>query len=136
MTAVHVTVRVGPELYALPVESVREIADVGKLTPVPGGPAGTLGLQNLRGTALPVFELATLLGIAGDGKSRVMVVADDGTRWAGLTVDEVRDVGELPALDDAPDHRLLRGAALTEAGLVGVVDLSCLFDELQGVSVS
>jgi purine-binding chemotaxis protein CheW len=132
MSAVHVTVRVGSELYALPVGSVLEIAEVGRLTPLPTAPPGTLGLQNVHGAALPVFALATLLGISGDEGARLLVVVEDGARRAGLTVDEVRDVGELPPVEETPDHGLLSGAALTGAGLVGVLDLGRLFDDLQG----
>jgi purine-binding chemotaxis protein CheW len=136
MSTVHVTVRVNAELYALPVEAVVEVAEVGQLTPVPGTRAGALGLQNLRGTALPVFDLAELLGLSGGDTPRLLVVAEDGARRAGLAVDEVCDVGELPTADEESDSPLLRGAALTDAGLVGVVDLCHLFDELQGVQVS
>ncbi len=131
MSTVKVTVRIGAELYALPVEAVLEVAEIGKLTPVPGAPAGTLGMQNLRGSALPVFELATLLGLAGEGPPGLLVVAEEGRRRAGLAIDEVHDVGELPATSEESDHALLLGAALTDSGLVGVLDLARLFDRLQ-----
>jgi purine-binding chemotaxis protein CheW len=132
MTAVHVTVRIGAELYALPVATVLEVTDVGKLTPLPGAPTATLGLQNVRGAALPVFSLAGLLGLSENGRAQRLVVAEDGARHAGLAVDEVCDVGELPAASEETDHPLLTGAALTDAGLVGILDLGRVFDEIQG----
>jgi len=132
MSAVHVTVRVGAELYALPVESVLEIAEVGRLTPVPGARPGTLGLQNLRGSALPIFDLARLLGVSGsEGPERVVIVDHEGCH-AGLAVDEACDVGGLPEGDAETDSELLAGAALTDGGLVGIIDVGRLFDELQG----
>jgi purine-binding chemotaxis protein CheW len=133
MGAVHVTVRVGPELYALPVDAVLEVAEVGRLTVVPGAAAGTLGLQNLRGSALPVFELATLLGTAGDEPSRI-VVAESGGARAAFAVDDVCDVGLLPDEGDESDSPLLTRATLTDAGLIGVLDVEGLFDELQGAT--
>jgi purine-binding chemotaxis protein CheW len=133
MGAVHVTVRVGPELYALPVDAVLEVAEVGRLTVVPGAAAGTLGLQNLRGSALPVFELATLLGTSGDQPSRI-VVAESGGARAAFAVDDVCDVGLLPDEGDESDSPLLTRATLTDSGLIGVLDVKGLFDELQGAT--
>jgi purine-binding chemotaxis protein CheW len=133
MSAVHVTVRVGPELYALPVDAVLEVAEVDRLTLVPGAPSATLGLQNLRGSALPVFELAALLGVSGGDPSRIVVTECQGSR-AGLAVDEVCDVGLLPDGGDESESPLLARAALTDAGLIGVLDLEELFDGLQGAA--
>jgi purine-binding chemotaxis protein CheW len=129
-SAVKVTVRVGAELYAMPVDAVLEVAEIGNLTPLPGAPGGTLGLQNHHGAALPVFDLARLLGISGSARPALMVVVDDGTHRAGLALDEVCDVGELPA-DEASNHPLLAGTVLTEAGLIGVVDVERLLDGLR-----
>jgi purine-binding chemotaxis protein CheW len=132
MTAVHVTVRVGAELYALPVDAVLEIAEVGRLTPVPGARSGTLGLQNLRGSALPVFDLACLLGVSGSERpARVVIVDHEGCR-AGLAVDEACDVGGLPEGEAETGSELLAAAALTDGGLVGMIDVERLFAELQG----
>ena len=94
---VHVRMRVGKELYALPVDNVLEIAALGELAPVPGTRAAVLGVRNLRGRVLPVFDLALLFGVDGDGVPSTLVVAEDGGRQAGLAIDEVTDVGELEA---------------------------------------
>jgi purine-binding chemotaxis protein CheW len=134
MSAVHVTVRVGSELYALPVETVLEVADVGRLTFVPGARPGTLGLQNLRGSALPIFDLAAVLGVSGDERRSRLVVTESRGRKAGLAVDEVRDVGSLPDAGDETDSPLLTRAALADTGLIGVLDLDALLDTLQGAA--
>lgn len=131
MSAVHVTVRVGPELYALRVEQVLEVVEVGRLTVVPGARAGTLGLQNLRGSALPVFDLAALLGVSGDERRSRLVVTESGGCRAGLAVDEVRDVGPLPEDGDDADSPLLTRTTLTDDVLIGVLDLEALFATLQ-----
>ena len=47
---------------ALPAERVRALAPVPALTRVPGAPAAFAGLAERRGTALPVLDLARLLG--------------------------------------------------------------------------
>ena len=125
---VHVRVRVGEEQYALPVESVREIAELGDVTPVPGAPAEVLGVRNLRGAVIPVLDLATLLGLHSDAIPERVVIAERRSRVAGLAVDEVLDVGSLPPLTEETESDRVSGAALVDGSLVGVVDLSPILD--------
>ncbi len=130
MSAVHVTVRVGSELYALPVETVREVAELGRPTPVPGAATGTLGLLGLHGAALPVFDLASLLGLASAVHAERLVVLETRHGPAGLVVDEVVDVGVLPPAEQEADAPAFTGMVLTDAGLVGVIDLDRLLGGL------
>ena len=60
--------RVGVETYALPIEHVQEAAELGTLTPVPGAPNSVLGVYNLRGEILPVYDLSAVLGISRNGQ--------------------------------------------------------------------
>ena len=54
---------VGPDLYAVPVEAVREVVTATRLCRLPTGPAALLGLFNLRGEIVPMFDTAALLGV-------------------------------------------------------------------------
>jgi len=132
MSGVHVRMRVGKELYALPVENVLEIAELGDVSPVPGTGSAVLGVRNLRGRVLPVFDLALLFGITGDGPPSTLVVAEDKGRQAGLAIDEVTDVGELPETAADSDSEFLAGSALDDGQLVGVIDASRVFAALEG----
>lgn len=125
---VHVRVRVGRESYALPVEHVLEVAELGHLSPVPGAAPVVLGVRNLRGQVLPVFDLARVFGVAHEGSPERLVVAQDGARLAGFAIDEVTDVDELPEPSEDGESAFLRGAALVDDALVGVVDVPRLFD--------
>jgi purine-binding chemotaxis protein CheW len=127
----HVSLRVGVELYAVPVEHVLEVAELGDVTPVPGAPPAVLGVWNLRGQILPVLDLGGLLGLARSIEPRRLVVVEAAGRRAGLAVDEVRDVAVLPGSTEETESELLGGATLTEAGLVGVVDVLRLFGVLE-----
>jgi purine-binding chemotaxis protein CheW len=122
--------RVGEERYALPVENVLEVAEFGRPTLVPGAPPETLGVRNLRGEALPVFDLAAVLGIAREGTPTRLVVTEDRGRRVGFAIDEVRDVGELPGASEETDSPFLTAAVLTSGGLIGVVDLGVVLDRL------
>ncbi|HKB51971.1 MAG TPA: chemotaxis protein CheW [Solirubrobacterales bacterium] len=125
MSGVHVRVRVAGEHYALPVEQVLEVADLGEIAPVPGSPPEIAGVRNLRGQVIPVIGLATMLGLSGDEPSRV-VVAESGELRAGLVVDEVLDVGELPPASEQVESNYLLGACLADGELVGVLDVEAV----------
>jgi two-component system chemotaxis response regulator CheV len=131
MSDVHVQVRVGSELYALPVAHVLEVGEIGALTVAPGASRATLGVCNLRGDLLPVFDLAAVLGLPRSESPQRMLVAERGGTRAGFAVDEVTDVDELPEADQDVDSELLSSAALIDGSLVGVIDVDRLFDTLE-----
>ncbi|HEY8584444.1 MAG TPA: chemotaxis protein CheW [Capillimicrobium sp.] len=120
-----VYVRVHGERYALPVGAVREVETRGDLTPVPGAPAAIVGIRNLRGSILPVVELAGALGL-GDGQGATIVVTEAGGLAAGLAVDEVIGVEPLPDAVEPADDPALLGRALVGDEQVGVIDAPAL----------
>jgi purine-binding chemotaxis protein CheW len=125
MSGVHVRIRVASEHYALPVEQVLEVSELGEIASVPGSPPEILGVRNLRGQVIPVIALATMLGLSGDDPSR-LVVAESGELRAGLVVDEVLDVEELPPVSEQVDSEYLLGAFLVGGKLVGALDLAAV----------
>jgi purine-binding chemotaxis protein CheW len=130
--SVHVLLRVGGEAYALPVENVREVAELGAVTALPGAPATVLGVVNVRGKILPVYELAAVLGIErGHGERQVLLVAEHAGRDAGLAVDGVEGVEPLPEATEETDSPLLRGAVLEGDQLIGLLDAAALLDALE-----
>jgi len=129
---VHVRMRVGNELYALPVGNVLEIAKLGELSPVPGTAETVLGVRNVHGSVLPVFDLALLFGVSGDGQPSTLVVAEDRGRRAGLAIDEVTDVGELPETAPTTESEFLVGSTLEDGKLVGVIDARRMFAAFEG----
>jgi purine-binding chemotaxis protein CheW len=131
LSGVHVRLRIGSEVYALPVENVLEIAELGGVSPVPGAGPAVLGVRNLRGQVLPVFDLAAVFGLAGSGEPSRVVVAEEQGRRAGLAIDEVTDVGELPETVTASESSFLSGTALDDGTLVGVIDVRRMFAALE-----
>jgi chemotaxis signal transduction protein len=129
--SVHVRLRLGNESYALPVEHVLEVAELGEVTPVPGAQRAVLGVRNLRGQILPIVDLATVFGIAGSGRPQRVLVAESNGQRAGFAIDEVSDIEQLPDAVDETESDLLVGAALTNDELVGVVDVGRLFKSLE-----
>ena len=82
------------ETYALETRSVREVARFADFTGLPGASPFLLGVTNLRGEILPVFDLRRLAGIAPKGLtdlSRLLVLGEDREEL-GLLADDVREV--------------------------------------------
>ena len=135
MSGLHVRVRVGGEEYALPVEDVLEIAEYGPVAPVPGAAAAVIGVRNLRGQVLPIVDLASVFGLSRSEAPERIVVTDEGGRTAGLAVDSVVGVEPLPDAREEAESPHLRGAALADGALVGLVDVASVLDASQGARV-
>jgi purine-binding chemotaxis protein CheW len=81
----------GGRCFAVPLAGVREVFNLGPLTPVPTAPPAVAGVTSLRGQVLPVVDLALLLDLGLHrlrlGDPAVLVEAD-GVK-VGLLVDRV-----------------------------------------------
>ncbi len=53
---------VDKEFYSLPVQSFREVVSRPRITRLPASPESVLGLINVRGEIIPLFDVAALLG--------------------------------------------------------------------------
>ena len=122
--------RISAEAYAIPVGNVREITPLGELTAVPGALPGVLGVRNLRGQILAVADLALVLGLAPITSPALLLVAEAGDLQAGLAVDEVTAVSELPGPAQAAASALLTGSALAGGELIGFIDMTRVFGAL------
>jgi len=61
--AQFVTFSLGEEVFAVPVEVVREILDYEEAFKIPNGPDYLLGLRNVRGQGVPTLDLRLKLGL-------------------------------------------------------------------------
>ena len=104
--------RLAGQEYAIDIMQVREIRGWSRATPLPHAPAYMRGVINLRGTVLPVIDLAERLGLAplAAGDRAVVIVIEDKGQVTGLLVEAVSDIlivdaGDLqapPALSAQP----------------------------------
>lgn len=127
----YVVFLLGREEYGVRIQQVREIITMPTIRPIPQLSAGLLGLINLRGAVVPVFDLKSRLGLPTDSARpdpKVMIV-EVGSQIIGCPVDEVShvqtipgDVIELPEiLGDHDDH--FEGVARVSSGLIILLDL-------------
>lgn len=94
-----ISVIVGSAHYALHLGEVQEVIGLRPLTRVFHSPPAIAGVTSLRGEVLAVLDLGVLLGGASAGHGlhgRVLVVRDKDKRCAGLLVDALAGLREVP----------------------------------------
>jgi len=126
----------GGQSFSLDIRHVREIRGQSAVTPLPHAPEEVLGVTNLRGAVIPVFDLARCfaLGATVDAERNVIVIAMNGTQTIGLLVQSVSEIVSFPRanIQDAPD--MLGGSAQShisglvplQEGMSRVIDLPSL----------
>jgi purine-binding chemotaxis protein CheW len=113
----HVVFRVGHSLYALPLDSVREVVvPRPPFVRVPRAPPAVRGAMNLRGRVVAVVDLAKVLGISPDVPHlEHVVMLDRGRRGLGVSVGPVLGVEPLQVAVAEPvsPTDLLRGTVIS-----------------------
>jgi purine-binding chemotaxis protein CheW len=127
----YVRLRVASEAYAIPVTQVSGVSELGQVTPVPGSPPGVLGVRNLRGHLVPVIDLAVMLGVSRVDAPGYLLVAQAQEEQAGLAIDAVSGVSELPDQAEDAESGMLSGTVLDGDDLVGVIDVPAVFDAVE-----
>ena len=124
---------VGQE-YALDIMSVREIRGWTQATPLPHSPKFVLGVINLRGTVLPVMDLAGRMGLERQelNERNVIIVIQHDDITSGLLVDAVSDIISVtgddlqppPSTSDTSAPSPVRALTLIDDRMIRVLDLS------------
>lgn len=137
MTTSLLTFALAGSDYAIPLGRVREVVTCRAIVRVPNANEVLRGVMNLRGSVIPVLDLACRLGLGrttvGDTTCAVLLeteVDGESASIAGL-VDEIRSVVDLApdAITAAPDFgtpvdaRLVRGVATERDRFAYVLDL-------------
>lgn len=103
--------RVCAEEYAVNIMEIREIIKLREITEVPRTPDFISGVLSLRGTIIPVFNMARRLhlepGVAGS-RERIIVISK-GDELYGIQVDEVLQVVRIPRDSIEPPPTVLEG---------------------------
>jgi purine-binding chemotaxis protein CheW len=110
----------GGHRFAVDVADAREVVVFDEMTPVPLAPSFVLGLANLRGTVMPVVDLAPLLGLpARQSEGQTLgVVLGHGPLTAAAAVDSV--LGLEPLETEAERPAPGSWGAFTAEGAAGV----------------
>jgi purine-binding chemotaxis protein CheW len=141
--AQFVTFSLGEEIFAVPVEVVREILDHEEPFKIPHGPEYLLGLRDVRGQGVPVIDLRIRLGMSRTEKTphtRILVLdvpVADRVLALGLVADRVYEVVPFrkEQIETAPDIGVrwrsdyIAGVVRRETGFVVIIDLARLFSD-------
>lgn len=136
---------VGDKLYAYHIRKVAEIMEYPEVEPLPLAPDFVLGAINLRGSVIPIVDLATCLDRptkAVTPKSCVIIsdVEYQGVIYqVGVKVDLVTRVIDISSdqIEEAPDmagqleHRVLIGVAKLDNRLLTILNVDTLLTHAQ-----
>ena len=132
-------VRVANNSMALSLANVREAVGMQEYTKVPCSEPHFLGLMGLRGTVVPLIDLAKKLKLEGqtdgtDENDRGIVICISDDKLYGLVVDSIETVVSLeaseirrnPRMDTTIPNNFIMGIHQSENQLVLLVDTNLL----------
>jgi purine-binding chemotaxis protein CheW len=131
-----ITFEVENQIFGIDIMAIREIRAWTPVTRLPHVPSFVAGVVNLRGTVLPVVDLAARLGWRATEPTprHAIIVAQIDGQARGFIVDSVSDIVTIPAdsLQPPPstaDHSIepfLEGLAAMDDRMVMVLNLEAL----------
>lgn len=135
----YLTFTMDDRYYGVNITSVREIRGWEDPTPMPESPDYMLGVTNLRGEMVPIFDLRLKfsLGKTDVTSKHVIIVVKIGNRMTGIVADTVSDIldageGEIkpaPAVQQAEaEEKYVKGLIAIDEQMVILLDTDMLFD--------
>ena len=125
--------RIGAQEFCIDIMSVREIRGWTPATALPHAPFYVRGVINLRGSVLPIVDLAARLGFPETVPSarHVIIVVQIESQIVGLLVDAVSDIltEALEDIQPTPDvaaeavKEFVRGVLTIDGRMIGLVRL-------------
>ncbi len=120
------------EEYGIDINCVQEVLRPQQITPMPQMPDFVLGVMNIRGIVVPVFDLRRKLHLAMkelDDYSRIILIQLNGVMGSYL-VDEVLDNIKLDGskIDPTPDVKMsiardcVRGLGMVDKRIIVIID--------------
>lgn len=123
----------GPEEFAIPLLSVREVLGLPEITPVPQTPPHFLGIMNLRGKVISIMDLRLKLGIkSAKTEETSVIILEIGEASLGVVVDQVNSVQEIsaeeraekPAMESSKSNEYVDGIYKKEDRLILLLDIA------------
>ncbi len=131
-----VTFFTGGQSFSIDIRQVREIRRWSAVTPLPHAPAEVLGVMNLRGSVIPIFDLAVRFGLdrTPDNPRNVVVIAAHEAQTVGLLVESVSEIlsvardriQETPDLRSDNSRQSIIGVIPVDDGMTRIIDLGAV----------
>jgi len=134
-----ITLRVAGEALAVRTLHVTGVAKLRRILPVPTHVPGLLGITAIRGTLLPVYDLATLLGFPAAAREGCWLMLAGAETPVGLLFDEFESQVEIERaclLESEGSRRLehLRLVARIGAAHRAVIDIPGIVEEIRNTA--
>ena len=139
-----ISFHLGEQVFCLDIMAVREIRVWVKATPLPHSPGYVLGFINLRGSVIPVVDLALRLGLPAikPTEQSAIIVIDSGKSLVGILVESVSDMVTVNPADMQPvpdmlsdeEKALTKGIVPVADDMICFLDLSSLFETVEDLA--
>lgn len=126
-------VKIGPDIYGLPINIVRAVVRSQQYTPIPLAPRHITGLINLRGRVVTAVDLRICMGktAAYSNSGQLAVGVEVNGEDFALMVDEVGEVISLPVSSQVEfqsnalrkKFRWIEGVFAAPQGMITVLDI-------------
>ncbi|CAN7322021.1 chemotaxis protein CheW [Metarhizobium album] len=131
--------RLHDQEFCVKTTTIREIRGWAPSTPIPHSPADVIGVMNLRGSVIPIIDLAYKLGMKSTvaNERSAIVVAEVHNMVIGMLVDRVSDiltiqsgqVQPVPEVTASFDKSYSEGIIANENGMICFLNLAKMFKE-------
>ena len=139
-----VTFSAGGQVFCLDITQTREIRRWTPVTKLPHTPDDVLGVMNLRGAVIPIFDLSARFGLGEtpDNERNVVIVAAAGGTTIGLLVESVSEILSVAksSIQETPDmksdaaRQAILGVISVGESMVRVVDHAAVLDQEGGAA--
>lgn len=129
--------RLHDQEFCVRTTTIREIRGWAPSTPIPHAPQEIIGVMSLRGSVIPIIDLAYKLGMKSTvaNERSAIVVAEVHTMVIGMLVDRVSDILTIAASQVQPvpevtasfDKTFCDGIIANETGMICFLNLSKMF---------
>jgi purine-binding chemotaxis protein CheW len=136
------------EEYAVDITNVREVVRIQKITHIPQMPDFTLGIINIRGSIIPVFDLRKKFGLRekeSDEQSK-MIVVDVNDSQICFVVDKILNNVKIAVSSVVPTPNVkmkikrecIRGIGKFEDRMIIILDLArlneCVVEDIKALN--
>jgi chemotaxis signal transduction protein len=129
---------IGPETYALPLESLRGCVSLRLVTPLPLAPPHVLGVVRFQGEIVTAFSMTMLLGARGWGQDPfvLVLVKLPGDQTVALDCEQIPVQVEVPRTDRQalPPGEVVAPVVVAGPRVIQLLDVERLARRIQELS--
>jgi len=140
-----VSFTVAGQAFCLQITQIREIRRWQPVTVLPHAPADVLGVMNLRGAVIPIYDLSARFGLEQTEASErnVVIVVSVNDKPVGLLAEAVSeiisidpdDIQETPQVDSRNTMDFIQGIISQNDEMVRIINLNAVISMPEQVSL-